>query len=77
MKHRQIVQIPDHALNEKLVPANDNYRLTSPSIESFEAESVLTPRTYIRPGRPRSLGLIVACGIAAIVLVGVYVALLH
>jgi hypothetical protein len=73
VKHSQIVQIPDQALNEKLIPANDNYQLTSPSMESIEAGSILAPRAYTEPGKRSHLGLIVACGIAAIVLVIVYV----
>src|ERR1700688_3784958 len=37
----QVVEIPDPALNDKLVPMNDNSRLTSLSRENFEEGSIL------------------------------------
>jgi hypothetical protein len=73
MRHSQIVQIPDQALNDKLIPANDNYQLTSQSM-AFEAESVLAQLDYAEPTTRSHLGLIVVCGIAAIVLILVFVA---
>jgi len=46
----QIVEIPDTSLSEKLIPANDNCELMAMSRENLEAESILAPRDYIRPG---------------------------
>ena len=74
MKHSQIVHIPDQALNEKLIPANDNCQLTYPSVESLEAGSILAPRAYTEPGQRSHLGLLFACGFATTVLVIVYIA---
>jgi hypothetical protein len=50
----QIIEIPDVSLNEKLIPANDNHKLTTLSLENCESESILTPRDFTRPNR-RSL----------------------
>ena len=76
MKHSQIVQIPDQALNEKLIAVNDNHQLTSPSMESIEAGSILAPRAYAESGNRSRLSLMIPCGFAAIILVIVYVATL-
>jgi hypothetical protein len=46
---RQIIGIPDASLNEKLIPANDNYKPTALSIENLEAGSILAPRVYTKP----------------------------
>jgi hypothetical protein len=73
MKHSQIVEIPDQELNDKLIPANDNYQQTSQSVESFEEGSILSQRDYTQPIKRNHLGLIVACGIAALVLVVVFI----
>jgi hypothetical protein len=54
----QVVEIPDPALNEKLVPMNDNYRLTSLSRENFEAGSILAQRNYTKPHKSNQIGLI-------------------
>jgi hypothetical protein len=45
----QTIGIPDASLNEKLIPANDNFKPTALSMENFEAESILAPRIYSRP----------------------------
>jgi hypothetical protein len=68
MKHS-----PDQSLNEKLIPANENYQLTSQSMESFEKGSVLAQRDYTKPSKRSQLGLIVACGICALVLIVAFV----
>jgi hypothetical protein len=47
----EITKIPDAPLNEKLIPSNDNYEPTALSREKFEAESILAPRDYPKPGR--------------------------
>ncbi len=47
----QIIEIPDTSLNDKFIPANDNYSPTSLSIENLEAGSILAPRDYIKPSR--------------------------
>jgi hypothetical protein len=64
MKHSRIIEIPDEALNEKLIPANDNYQLTSQNMETYEAGSVLAHRDYARPRKRNKIGLIVVCVIA-------------
>jgi hypothetical protein len=46
---RQIIGIPDVSLNEKLIPANDNYQPTVLSIENLEAGSILAARDYAKP----------------------------
>ena len=76
MKHRQIVQIPDQTLNEKLVPANDNYGLMFSSVELLEAESVLAPRICSK-NRRNSPGLMTACSIAAVALILACLALVN
>jgi hypothetical protein len=47
----QIIEIPDVSLNEKLIPANDNYEPSALSIENLTAGSILAPRDYTKPGR--------------------------
>jgi hypothetical protein len=47
----KITKIPSASLNEKLIPSNDNYEPIAPSRERFEAESILAPRDYPKPGR--------------------------
>jgi hypothetical protein len=49
----QIIEIPDVALNEKLILANDNREPTARSKENFEAGSILVPRAYAKPGKSR------------------------
>ena len=62
----QIIEIPDQSLNEKLVPANDNYSLITPSMESFEEGSVLSQRDYTKPSRHEEIGLIAVLCIGAL-----------
>jgi hypothetical protein len=64
----QITRIPDMLLNAKLTPANDNYKPTILSMESFEAGSILAQRGYVIRDRRNHLGLIlaIASGIAAL-----------
>ena len=76
MKHSQIFEIPDPELNEKLVPANDNYQLIAPTMESLEAQSILAPRDYIRPGRRNQIGLIVTAALCVTALAAFFVPLL-
>jgi hypothetical protein len=64
----QVVEIPDPALNEKLVPMNDNSRQTSLSMENFEAGSILAQRDYTRPCKSNQIGLIAAVAICLIAL---------
>jgi hypothetical protein len=45
-----IIEIPDVSLNEKLIPANDNYEPSALSIENLKAGSILAPRDYTKPG---------------------------
>ena len=47
----QIIEIPDVSLNEKLIPANDNYEPSALSIENLKAGSILAPHDYTKPGR--------------------------
>jgi hypothetical protein len=47
----QIIEIPDVALNKKLIPANDYREPTALSKENFEAGSILVPRAYAKPGK--------------------------
>jgi hypothetical protein len=47
----QIIEIPDESLNQKLVAANDNEEPTALSREHIEAESILSLREEIKPGR--------------------------
>jgi hypothetical protein len=54
----QVVEIPDRALNERLVPMNDNARLTSLSRENFEAGSILAQRDFTKPHKSSQVGLI-------------------
>jgi hypothetical protein len=76
MKHSQIFEIPDPELNEKLVPANDNYQLISPTMESLEAQSILAPRDYTGPGRRNRIGLIVTTALCLAALAALVVPLL-
>jgi hypothetical protein len=45
----RVFEIPDPALNEQLVPMNDNSKLTILSGENLEAGSVLGQRDSIEP----------------------------
>lgn len=45
----QVIEIPDAALNEKLVPMNDNSKLTMMSRENLQAASILARRDFIEP----------------------------
>jgi hypothetical protein len=64
----QIIEIPDVELNDKLIPANDNYELTSLSVEAFEAGSILAQRDYAKPSKRNNLGLIAVLCAGAIVM---------
>jgi hypothetical protein len=55
----RVVEIPDPALNEKLVPMNDNSEPTSLSREYFEAGSIVSQLDYIEPRKGIRSGLIV------------------
>jgi len=72
----QIVGIPDPELNATLIPANDNYPLTSQSIESLEAGSVLARRDCIKPGKRNQIGLIVTTAVLCIAGFATFVVLL-
>ena len=54
----QVFEIPSPALNEKLVPTNDNSKLTSLSRENFEAGSILAVRDHTNPRKNRQIGLV-------------------
>jgi hypothetical protein len=74
----RIIEIPDHVLNQKLVPVNDNFEQTSMSRESLEAASILSP--YYRPLQlqnnfGRSIGSIVVCVIVVAAVAGLLVAI--
>jgi hypothetical protein len=56
----QVIEIPDAALNEKLVPVNDNSKLTILSRENLEAASILAQREYPEPRNRIGLGVTVA-----------------
>jgi hypothetical protein len=73
MKHSRIIQIPDAALNEKLIPANDNYKPTSLSMENFEAGSILSQRDYTKPSRRNQIGLIVSAAVCVLVIAVAFV----
>jgi hypothetical protein len=47
----QIIDIPDAALNERLIPANDNREWSALSRENFEAESILAPHDFVKPSK--------------------------
>jgi hypothetical protein len=55
----RVVEIPDPALNEKLVPMNDNAEPTSLSREYFEARSILSQLDVIEPRKGSQIGPIV------------------
>ena len=55
----RVVEIPDPALNEKLVPMNDNSDPTSLSRENFEAGSILSRLDHIEPRKGSQIGPIV------------------
>ena len=63
----QVIEIPDAKLNEKLIPANDNYKLTNLSVENFEADSILAQRDYTKPSRRNQISLIVSIGVCLLV----------
>jgi hypothetical protein len=64
----QVFEIPGPALNEKLVPMNDNSKLTSLSGENFEAGSILAPRDYNKPRNSHQIGLVVTIALCLIAL---------
>jgi hypothetical protein len=64
----RVVEIPDPALNKKLLPMNDNSRQTSLSMENFEAESILAQRDYTGPRKNNQIGLIAAVALCPIAL---------
>lgn len=65
----QVVEIPDPALNEKLVPMNDNAKPTSLSRENFEEESILSHLDQIEPRKSSQIGLIIAVAFCFMVFV--------
>jgi hypothetical protein len=71
----QVIEIPDSALNDKLVPMNDNSKLTILSRENLEAASILAQRNYIEPCDRIGSGFIIAVALC-LVAVAALVALL-
>jgi hypothetical protein len=66
----QVIEIPGQALNDKLVPLNDNSKLTVMSRENLEAASILSQRDLIEPRNRIGLGVIIAvCSVALAMLV--------
>jgi hypothetical protein len=65
MKHSQIFEIPDPELNEKLIPANDNYQVNTPTMETLEAQSILAPREYTKLSTRNQAGLIFTAAFCA------------
>ena len=51
MSSKPISQIIDVSLREKLIPANDNHKPTTLSMENSEAAGILAPRDYAKPSR--------------------------
>jgi hypothetical protein len=45
----QVIEIPDPELNDKLVPMNDNSKVTILSRENLEAASILAQREHTEP----------------------------
>jgi len=70
----EITLIPDASLNEKLIASNDNYEPTALSRENFEAESILAPRDYLKPGRSPLVITAVFCLLLAALLFGAWFA---
>lgn len=64
----RVVEIPDPALSEKLVPMNDNSVPTSLSREYFEAGSILSQLDCIEPRKGSQIGpiIVVALCLAAL-----------
>jgi hypothetical protein len=56
----QVIEIPAPALNEKLVPMNDNSKLTMMSRENLQAASILARRDFIKPRSRVGLSVIIA-----------------
>jgi hypothetical protein len=73
----QVIEIPDPALSEKLVPTNDNYKLTTMSREHLEAASVLAQRDYVEPPNRIGLGVIIAVALCLVALATLAVHLLR
>jgi hypothetical protein len=65
----QIIEIPDVSLNEKLIPANDNYKLTALSMENLEAGSILAQRDYTKPSNGGLIITVAFCVLALAVFV--------
>jgi hypothetical protein len=66
----QVVEIPGPALNEKLVPLNDNSKLAVMSRENLEAASILAQSDLIEPRNRIGLSVIIAvCSVALAMLV--------
>jgi hypothetical protein len=61
----QVIEIPDPALNEKLVPMNDNFKLTIMSREYLQAGSILAQRDFIEPRNWGGLSFIIAGSLGA------------
>ena len=68
----QIIEIPDESLNEKLIAANDNVELTALSREHLEAESILTSRDEIRPGKSLVLIAVIFFLLAGLYMFGLW-----
>ncbi len=71
----QVIEIPDPALNEKLIPMNDNSRLTMMSREYLQAGSILARRDFIEPRNGIGLSIIITGSLCFLAL-ATFVALL-
>jgi hypothetical protein len=73
----QVIEIPDPALNEKLVPMNDNSKLTIMSRENLQAASILAQRGFIEPRNRIGLGVIIAGSLWSVTLATLVAVLLR
>jgi hypothetical protein len=64
----QVIKIPDPALNEKLVPMNDNFKPTIMSREYLQAGSILAQRNFIEPRNGFGLSVIIAGSLCSVAL---------
>ena len=64
----QVIEIPDPALNEKLVPMNDNFKPTIMSREYLQAGSILAQRDFIEPRNRIGLSFIIAGSLCSVAL---------
>jgi hypothetical protein len=64
----QVIEIPDPALNEKLVPMNDNFKPTIMSREYLQAGSILAQHDFIEPRNGFGLSVIIAGSLCSVAL---------